>query len=97
MVAVDELTQVERWYSAALGQSGKAVARSVLGAEGLRFQIGPHSMEFLMPSNPSSPLADWTRTYGPSPYSATLRSQIGPRTLDQRLLHGAKIELTGAK
>jgi hypothetical protein len=55
-------------------------------------------MEFLMPSAPSSPLADWLRTYGPSPYSATLRSQIsGRKTLDQRLLHGAKIELTAAK
>jgi catechol 2,3-dioxygenase-like lactoylglutathione lyase family enzyme len=98
MLAVDELMQVERWYSAALGQSGKRVVRNELGAEGLRFHIGPHSMEFLMPSDPSGPLADWLRTYGPSPYSATLRSQIsGRKTLDQRLLHGAKIELTGAK
>ncbi len=97
-IALDELTQVERWYSAALAQRGKPVAPSELGAEGLRFQIGPHSMEFLMPSNPSSPLADWLRTYGPSPYSATLRSEIsGRKTLDQRLMHGAKIELTGAK
>lgn len=97
-IAVDELSQVDRWYSAALGQSGKPLARTELGAEGLRFQIGPHSMEFLLPLNRSSPLVDWTRTYGPSPYSATLRSRIsGRKTLDQRLLHSARIELTKAK
>jgi hypothetical protein len=97
-IAVEELSQVDRWYSAVLGRSGKPVVRTELGAEGISFQIGPHSLEFLMPSNPSSPLVGWTRTYGLSPYSATLRSQIaGKETLDQRLLHGAKIELTGAK
>jgi catechol 2,3-dioxygenase-like lactoylglutathione lyase family enzyme len=97
-VAVEELSQVDRWYSAVLGQGGKLVARSERAAEGLRFQSGPHSIEFLIASNPSSPLVEWTRTYGPSPYSATLRSQISGRAnLDQRLLHGAKIELTGAK
>jgi len=97
-VAVDELSQVDRWYSAVLGQSGKPIARTDLGAQGLRFQIGPHSMEFLMPSAPSSPLIDWIRTYGSSPYSATLQSRVAHReTLDQRLLHGARIELSGAK
>ena len=46
----------------------------------------------------SLPMADWLRAFGPSPFSATLLSRIsGRRTLDQRLLHGAKIELTGAK
>jgi hypothetical protein len=96
-VAVDELSQIDCWFSAVLGQSGKPVTHSELGAEGLRFQIGPHSMEFLKPSNPSSPLVEWTHTYGPSPYCATLRSRIsGRKTLDQRLLHGAKIELVGA-
>jgi hypothetical protein len=54
-------------------------------------------MEFLMASNASSSLLDWTGTYGPSPYSATLHSQSAAReTLDNHLLHGAKIELTGA-
>jgi hypothetical protein len=98
IVAVDELSQVDRWYTAVLGQGGKTMTRPELGAEGLRFQIEPHSIEFLIPSNPSSPLFDWTRTHGPSPYSASLRRQsAGRETLDQRLLHGAKIELTGAK
>ena len=97
-VAVGELSQVDRWYSAVLGRSGTRIVRTELGAEGLRFQIGPHSMDFLTPSDPSSPLIDWMRTYGPSPYSATLRSQnFDHRILSQRLLHGANIELTGTK
>ena len=97
-VAVDELSQVDRWYGAVLGRGGQRIVRSELGAEGWRFQIGLHCIEALLPSSPSSPLVDWTRAYGPSPYSATLRSQISTqKTLDQRLLHGARIELTGAK
>jgi catechol 2,3-dioxygenase-like lactoylglutathione lyase family enzyme len=97
-LAVDELSQVDQWYSTLLGQSGKPIGRSELGAEGLRFQIGAHSIDFLMASNPSSPLVDWLRTYGPAPYSVTLRSQSsGRETLDPRLLHSARIELTGAK
>jgi hypothetical protein len=96
-IAVNELSQVDRWYSEVLEQSGKPIARTELGAEGLAFQIGPHSMEFLMPYNASSSLVDWIRTYGASPYSATLHSQgAAPETLDNHLLHGARLELTGA-
>jgi hypothetical protein len=97
-VAVDELSQVERWYSAVLRRSGMPVVRTELGAEGLRFLVGPHAVEFLMPADPSSPLIDWMRSYGPSPYSATLRSSVAePKTLEQSLTHGANLYLDGAE
>jgi hypothetical protein len=97
-IAVGELSEVERWYSTVLGQSGKPTVRSELGAEGLFFSVGPHRVEFLKPLDSSSPLINWIRTFGPSPYSATLRSKNSDQiVLDNRLLHGANIELTGAK
>jgi hypothetical protein len=97
-IAVEELSQVDQWYSAVLGQSGTPIVRTALGAEGLRFSIGPHTVEFLMPSNPSSPLINWIRAYGPSPYSATLRSSVAERKpLEQSLTHGANLYFNGAK
>jgi Glyoxalase-like domain len=97
-INVGELAQVERWYSAVLGQSGKPIVRTSLGAEGLRFSVGPHTVEFLMLSNPSSPLINWTRTYGPSPYSATLRSNVvESKPLEQSLTHGANLYFDGAE
>jgi hypothetical protein len=91
-IAVGELSQVDRWYSAVLGRSGKPIARTELGAEGLGFSIGPHTVEFLMPSNASSPLIKWIRSYGPSPYSAILRSRIAEaKPLEQSLSHGAQL------
>jgi hypothetical protein len=55
-------------------------------------------VEFLMPSNPSSPLINWTRTYGPSPYSATLRSNVvQSKPLEQSLTHGANLYFDGAE
>ena len=95
-IAVGELSQIERWYNAVLGRKGEPIVRRELGAEGLRFPVGPHNIEFLMPSVPSSPLINWMRTYGPSPYAATLRSSSAePKLLDQHLLHGANLRLEG--
>ena len=91
-IAVDELAQVERWCSAVLRQSGKPIVRKKLGAEGLGFFIGQHTVEFLMASNASSPLITWIRTYGPSPYSDTLHSRVAEaKRLEQSLTHGANL------
>jgi hypothetical protein len=96
-IAVDELSQVGRWYSAVLGQSGKPILRTELGAEGLSFSIRQHTVEFLKPSNASSPLINWISTYGPSPYSATLRSRVAEaKPLEQSLTHGAHLYFKAA-
>ena len=97
-IAVDELAQVDRCYSAALGQSGKPTVRAELGAEGLSFSVGQHTVEFLKPSNASSPLIDWIGTYGPSPYSTTLRSRVAEaKPLEQSLTHGAHLYFKAAE
>jgi len=91
-VAVGELSTVEKWYSALLGNSGQRISAVSLAAEGLRYQAGPHTIDFLTPHDPSSPLINWLREYGPSPYSAVLTknaSSLAP--LDSVLTHGASL------
>ena len=91
-IAVDELSQVDRWYSAVLGQSGKPIVRTELGAEGLSFSTGQHTVELLKPLNASSPLINWISIYGPSPCSATLWSPVAEaKPLEQSLTHGAHL------
>ena len=92
-VAVDELAHVESWYGALLGTKGEAVAAPELGAEGLRFKAGPHMLDFLAPRDAASPLVDWLRRFGPSPYSAVLRGGARAKPFDPRLTHGANLLL----
>ena len=97
-IAVDELSQVDRWYSAVLGQSGKPIVGTELGAEGLSFSVGQHTVDFLKPSNASSPLINWISTYGPSPFSATLWSRVAEaKPLEQSLTHGAHLYFKAAE
>jgi len=93
-VAVGELAQVGKWYSALLGVIGEPFADTDLGADGLRFQVGPHSFEFVCPRDANSPLVNWLREYGPSPYAAVLKSANGTaKTLDILLTHGAQLQI----
>jgi catechol 2,3-dioxygenase-like lactoylglutathione lyase family enzyme len=93
-LAVGELSQIERWYTAVLEVKGQPIAGNALGAEGLRFPIGPHTLDFLMPVDPSSPLINWMRQFGPAPYAATLRSHSPAQTVfDPKLTHGARLGL----
>jgi len=91
-VAVRELTAVQRWYHEIVGCDGTAIANEKLLAEGLSYQIGPHKLDFLVPTELQSPLSDWLQIFGPSPYAAILHSSSpGPVELDQKLAHGANL------
>ena len=91
-VAVEELSTVEKWYSALLVNSGQRISEVSLAAEGLRYQAGPHTIDFLTPNDPSSPLINWLREYGPSPYSAVLTKNVSSLApLDSVLTHGASL------
>jgi len=91
-IAVGELSTIAKWYSALLGVSGQTISDSRLGADGLLFQAGPHIMDFVTPRDVGSPLIDWLRTYGPSPYSAVLTNGgRPPKPLDPVLTHGAQL------
>lgn len=93
-VAVSELSKIDQWYNAALETRGRAIQQESLKAEGRRYRIGPHTFDFLMPLDSASPLIDWLRMYGSSPYAATLRtksSYLPPLSTD--LTHGANLSL----
>jgi glyoxalase-like protein len=91
-VAAGELAQIEKWYGGLLAAKGEKVLDTSLGAEGLRYNAGPHVLEFLTPRSAASPLVDWLRIYGPSPYSAVLKGRGGaPLSLDTSLTHGANL------
>jgi catechol 2,3-dioxygenase-like lactoylglutathione lyase family enzyme len=92
IVAVGELGQIAKWYGALLGFEGKPFADATLGADGLRFQVGSHVFEFVSPRDAHSPLINWLREFGPSPYAAVLKSATdSAESLDSGLSHGAQL------
>jgi catechol 2,3-dioxygenase-like lactoylglutathione lyase family enzyme len=92
ILAVGELGQIDKWYSALLDVKGEPFADTALGADGLRFQVGAQRFEFLTPRDAASPLISWLREFGPSPYAAVLKSAGGAaQSLDVRLTHGAQL------
>jgi hypothetical protein len=91
-VAVADLTTVQRWYDGVLGNRSTHITGENLQAKGIHYTIGPHTIDFLMAMEPQSPLINWLRTFGPSPYAATLRrSATGPSALEVKLTHGANL------
>lgn len=91
-IVVEELSTAQRWYETALGAAATAFTDDMLGARGIYFTVGPHAVELIMPVDPQSPLVDWLRTYGPSPYGATLKTAApAPQLLDLALTHGANL------
>jgi catechol 2,3-dioxygenase-like lactoylglutathione lyase family enzyme len=97
-IAVADVTTVRSWYAQTLGQPGLAIQLEELDASGVRFTIGPHSLDFVAPRSARSPLGDWLRVRGPSPYAATLKTssgRIGP--LDEAKSLGARLSLVPAE
>jgi len=93
-VAVDDVAAVRRWYAGATGQPGEDVRRDDAGAAGVRFTIGKHRFDFVAPREAASPLGDWLRRRGPSPWAATLTTAGGtPGPLDPAKSLGARLSL----
>lgn len=93
-VATDDVATVRAWYAAVLGDGGHAIRRADLGAAGARVTIGLHTFDFVAPSGPGSPLADWLHARGASPYAATLRTgSTATGALDPSKTLGARLLL----
>jgi len=91
-VAVDDVARLRRWYAAVTKQPGADITRPDLAGAGVRFVVGPHTLDFVAPTSASSPLLAWLDTRGPSPYAATF---TGGRAgaLDPAKTHGARLAL----
>jgi catechol 2,3-dioxygenase-like lactoylglutathione lyase family enzyme len=92
-VAVDDVPRVRGWYTKALGQPGQDVRRDDLQGAGVRFTAGPHTLEFVGPTGAASPLGEWLRARGSSPYAATLTGGGARGALDARQTLGARLSL----
>jgi catechol 2,3-dioxygenase-like lactoylglutathione lyase family enzyme len=93
-VAVSDLAVVRGWYESALGRPGQPIARADLAAGGVRFAIGPHTLELLAPREAASPLTAWLADRGPSPYAAVLTTTaVGRGPLDPARTLGARLSL----
>jgi catechol 2,3-dioxygenase-like lactoylglutathione lyase family enzyme len=92
ILAVDDLATIERWYTAICGATGERVSDAKLHAKGRRYAIGPHAVDFMTPDDTRSPLTNWLRLHGPSPYAAILLGKSpAPATLDANLTHNANL------
>ena len=91
-VAVSEIAPIEKCYGALLGDKGVEVIDATLRAAGLGYRVGAHRLDFLAPQDAASPLTEWLGEFGPSPYSALLKSELQVHgSLDPRLTHGANL------
>jgi len=93
-IAVADVATVRNWYAQTLRQPGQEIRRGALDAAGVRFTIGPHRLDFVAPIGARSPLREWLRVRGPSPYAAALKTtsgRLGP--LDETKVLGARLSL----
>lgn len=94
-IAVRDVAHIKGWYEHVLGRAGEMIRRDDLAASGVRFVIGKHVFEFVMPEAASSPLHSWLDLRGESTYAVTLKTasgKVGP--LDEALALNARINLT---
>jgi hypothetical protein len=92
-VPPDRQAEVEGWYRQVLGAPGTLVASDELRAAGMRFMVGPHAIELMAPTDPSSPLGQWVERRGASPHAATLRGAGARGPLDPARALGARLAL----
>jgi catechol 2,3-dioxygenase-like lactoylglutathione lyase family enzyme len=93
-VAVGDVGAIRRWYARAIGHPGEDIRRDDVRGDGVRFTVGPHRLELLTPRDGVSPLGEWLRRRGPSPWAATLAaSGAPPGSLDPTRTLGARLTM----
>ena len=94
VVAVRDVARAGAWYDAVLRQPGRRIVNEDLAAEGLRFAVGPHTIDLLAPGGRESALTAWLEGRGGSPYVATLKTPSGPHgLLDEAQTMNARLSL----
>lgn len=91
-VAIRKNSSADRWQKAFAGAAATNFSDDMVSAEGIQFRFGSHVVEYAAPTGPESPLEDWLRDFGPSPYAAVLLAEhTTPELLDVGLAHGANL------
>ncbi|MBI4593773.1 MAG: VOC family protein, partial [Candidatus Rokubacteria bacterium] len=93
-ITVEDPAPAARWYAEVLGRPGSRIVSEALSAVGQRVVVGPHTLDFLAPDAPGSPLREWLAARGDTPYAATLRTPgPGAGLLDETQTLGARLSL----
>ncbi len=74
IVAVPDVLKARKCYEQVLGNPGREVVRSTLGARGVEFDIGRQKVEYLSSVDDRGEIARWLESRGPSVYGAVLRT-----------------------
>ena len=93
ILASEDVARVRSWWSPVLGQPGTEIQHPDIGAVGVRFMAGPHSLDFVEPKEPSSPIAAWLKTRGASPYAIALKTTSGKTGPLDEMKSGTRIIL----
>jgi len=91
-IAVEDPSATGIAYARVLGRPTAPVQRADLDGAGLRFRIGPHSIDLIAPKRRDGPLVEWIKRRGQSPYAAVL-SGTQATALDPRLLGNARLSI----
>jgi len=78
---------------AVLGQEGQAFRDDELGASGIRFEVGPHVLEYLSSSEPSSLLSAPLAAKAPAPYRVSFKTRGPSASFGPEQTEGVRIEL----
>lgn len=92
-LVVADLNPVSAVYEKALERRGEPVTRDDLQSNGVRFALGPHEIQIILPCNTSGVAAERIRTRGASALELQLYGRATLGMLDGSLTHGARILL----
>ncbi|RMF76551.1 MAG: hypothetical protein D6737_19920 [Chloroflexi bacterium] len=95
VIAVPETKTLQTWYRRVLNNEGEAITNDALKGRGLRYNIGPHTIDYLAPTDDTSPLKASLDARGPTPFAAAFKTS-GDTTgvLDKAKTLGARLTLT---
>jgi hypothetical protein len=93
-IVTSAINPIQRTYEVALGQSGQRIRRDDLQADGVRFALGPHEIQLILPRDSSGAAAERLKRRGPSPIEVKVRSSGTRGVLDTSRTLGARIVLT---
>lgn len=92
-LATDNLERAAGVMSRVLKQSGESLTDETLNAWGIRFQVGPHKLDYLTPVDASSPLHAHVTSSAPRPYALTLTTTGQPQSYDVTATEGVRLSL----